>query len=101
MTDVIVTKPLTKETEDALKAIGLDYLCEATQDDFRGWMEEAGLTAIEIFDLTPLVRGAWERRRERDLSPEHRQAYSIPLLEDPELGLGEMIFYTYVRGEKQ
>jgi SAM-dependent methyltransferase len=100
LTDVIVTRPLTRETEDGLKSIGLDYLCEGTPDDFRRWMEEAGLVNIEVLDFTPLLRKVWERRREGDASPGQETGY-FTLLEDPALQLGEAIFYIYVQGEKE
>jgi ubiquinone/menaquinone biosynthesis C-methylase UbiE len=100
LTDVIITKPLTEKSRDALKAIGLDYLCEATPDDFREWMQNAGLVNIEVLDFTPLLRKVWERRRERDASP-GREAGYFTLLEDPALRLGEAIFYIYVQGEKE
>jgi ubiquinone/menaquinone biosynthesis C-methylase UbiE len=41
LTDVIATKPLEEETKELFRSVGLSYLCEATQDDFRGWMESA------------------------------------------------------------
>jgi signal recognition particle subunit SEC65 len=100
LTDVIVTKPLTEETKDALKAIGLDYLCEATPDDFREWMQNAGLVNIEILDFTPLLRKVWERRREGDASAGREPGY-FTLLEDPAFRLGEAIFYIYVWGQKR
>jgi ubiquinone/menaquinone biosynthesis C-methylase UbiE len=99
LTDVIVTKPLGEETEEALRSIGLDYLCEATPDDFREWMQNAGLVNIEVLDFTPLLRRVWKRRRERDTSPGHQTGY-FTLLEDQALQLGQAIFYIYVRGEK-
>jgi SAM-dependent methyltransferase len=100
LTDVIVTKPLTEETTETLKAIGLDYLCEGTQEDFRRWMEDAGLVNIEVLDFTQLLRKVWERRREGDVSP-GREAGYFTLLEDSALRLGEAIFYIYVQGEKE
>lgn len=99
LTDVIVTRPLAEGTAAALKAISLDYLCEATKDDFRGWMAEAGLRRIEVLDLTPTVKEVWQQRRASDPTPEHRAGYKI-LLDDPELRLGQAVFYIYVRGEK-
>jgi len=100
LTDVVVTKPLAEETRDALKAIGLDYLCEGTPEDFHGWMEDAGLVNIETLDFTPLLRKVWKRRREGDASP-GREAGYFTLLEDPSLQLGKAIFYIYVQGEKE
>lgn len=99
ITDVIVTKPLPEDARAALRAIGLDYLCEATADDFQKWMSEAGLIDVAIHDWTPLLRGIWERRRALDLQPEHQAGYAL-LLEDEKLRLGEAIFYIYVRGRK-
>jgi SAM-dependent methyltransferase len=98
-TDVIVTKPLSEEARAALRAIGLDYLCEATPEDFREWMGEAGLVDVEIHDWTPLLRQVWEQRRVSDREPGHRAGYTL-LLEDQDLRLGEAIFYLYVRGRK-
>jgi len=98
LTDVIVTKPLAEETREALRSIGLDYLCDATQDDFRSWMEDAGLVNIEVLDFTPLLRKVWTQRRTRDASPGRETGYFI-LLEDAVLRLGKAIFYIYVRGE--
>lgn len=100
LTDVIVTKPLDEETRKTLTAIGFDYLCEATPDDFRGWMANAGLTNSTIRDFTPLLEGIWARRRENDAAPDRQGGY-LTLLEDPELRLGEGIFYIYIRGEKE
>jgi len=60
LTDVIITRPMPQPVRHELAEIGLDYLCEATRDEFRSWMAEAGLTNIEVIDLTPLVRNAWE-----------------------------------------
>lgn len=99
ITDVIVTQPISQEALNELKAIGLDYLCEGTAEDFRRWMQEAGLTDIVVKDLTPEVKAVWEHRRQQDPMPEHRSGYAL-LLEDPSVRLGEAIFYIYVRGTK-
>ena len=99
LTDVIVTRPLTQEDRDALQAIGLDYLCSATRADFYHWMEAAGLENIEVLDLTPIVRGVWENRREADPYPAHQPGYAC-LLDDHRFGLGRAIFYIYARGRK-
>ena len=99
LTDVIVIKPVPQPIRHELQAIGLDYLCDGTQDDFRNWMADAGLTNVEIIDFTSAVRKVWEQKREVDKLPEHQKGYSY-LLEDPEFRLGEAIFYIYVRGEK-
>jgi SAM-dependent methyltransferase len=98
LTDVIVTKSIPEDMRADFQAIGLDYLCEGTQDDFRRWMEEAGLISVEIVDLTSTVRRVWEQRRKTVPVEEHK-GY-IHLLEDPNFGLGEAIFYIYVRGKK-
>lgn len=100
LTDVIITKPAPQKLRTELQTIGLDYICDATIDDFRDWMERAGLTEIEVIDFTPVVKKVWEHRRDRDTSPEHRRGYSL-LLDDPKFRLGEAIFYIYVRGKKK
>ena len=99
LTDVIVTKPLPEQVRHALATIGLDYLCEGTQDDFRRWMVEAGLINVEVRDLTSIVRNVWEDRYASDFATSHQSGYSY-LLDDPRVGLGKTIFYIYVRGEK-
>jgi SAM-dependent methyltransferase len=99
LTDVIITRPLPQDVRDELQAIGLDYLCEGTQQDFRGWMTGAGLVNIEVLDLTSTVRRVWEDRRAVDRATSHQTGYSY-LLDDFKYRLGEAIFYLYVRGEK-
>lgn len=99
LTDVIVTKPLSEEARTALRGIGLDYLCEATVDDFRAWMTGAGLLDVAIHDWTPLLRQVWERRRASNGELKHQAGYML-LLEDENLRLGKAIFYLYMRGHK-
>jgi ubiquinone/menaquinone biosynthesis C-methylase UbiE len=99
ITDVIVTKPLPVQIRQELSLIGLDYLCEATQDDFHSWMTDAGLVNVQVSDLTSTVRQAWEYRREADQSVLHQRGYSY-LLNNSNYGLGGAIFYIYVRGDK-
>jgi hypothetical protein len=99
LTDVILTKPLPQRVRDALQSIGLGYLCQATTEDFRSWMMSAGLTNVDVRDLTPLVRSVWENRSESDINPSHQVGYSY-LLDHPQVGLGKGIFYIYVCGEK-
>ena len=96
LTDVIVTQPVAQETRQALQKVGLDYLCEATQDDFRDWMTDAGLVEVEVLDLTPVVRTVWEMKWAHDPAPEHREGYEWLL----EQGLGKVLFYVYVKGKK-
>ena len=95
LTDVIVVKPLAQDVRTELQNIGLDYLCEATQDDFLHWMEEAGLVEIEVVDLSPVVRRVWEKRRQSISKEPKGFTY---LLDD--FRLGDTIFYIYVRGKK-
>jgi SAM-dependent methyltransferase len=78
ITDVIVTQPVSPEVRQELNAIGLDYLCEGTADDFRTWMQEAGLTGIEVLDLTSVVKGVWEQRRKRNNSARWSHLYPSP-----------------------
>lgn len=99
LTDVIAVKPLPGDLRAELESIGLDYLCQGCEDDFRRWMEKAGLINVEITDLTPIVRAAWQQRQASDPSTEHQKGYSL-LLNHPEFGLGMGIFYIYIRGEK-
>src|SRR3990172_5830145 len=99
ITDVIVTRSISPEARQALNTIGLDYLCEGTADDFRSWMQEAGLTDIEVEDLTPMVKAVWEQRRMQDPESDHHTGYSL-LLDDPAIRLGKGILYIYVRGTK-
>jgi SAM-dependent methyltransferase len=99
LTDVIVTRPLPPEVREALEVVGLDYLCEGTQADFRTWMSQAGLINVAVLDLTPTLRTVWDARREADRATSHDTGYSY-LLDHPQFGLGRAIFYVYVRGEK-
>jgi ubiquinone/menaquinone biosynthesis C-methylase UbiE len=99
LTDVIVTRHLGQDVREALQSIGLDYLCEATQADFRSWMAEAGLVNLQLLDLTPTLRNVWEYRRSSDRVSAHRAGYAT-LLDDPHVGLGRAIFYLYLSGEK-
>ncbi len=99
LTDVIVTTPLPPEVREELEIIGLDYLCDGTQADFRRWMREAGLVNVEVVDLTSTVQSVWEARRSIDRSPSHRDGYTY-LLDDPRYRLGASTFYIYVRGDK-
>jgi len=99
LTDVIATRHVPDEVRADLQAIGLDYLCEGTQDDFRRWMEEVGLLSVEIADLTPIVRPIWEQRRRTSPSAKGSRGYVL-LLDDTNFGLGKAIFYIYARGKK-
>ncbi len=99
LTDVIVTKSVPQEVREDLEVIGLDYLCDATMDDFQRWMRGAGLSDVAVVDLTSLVKRVWERRR-IDESSEDRPGYTY-LLDDPGYRLGEAIHYIYARGEKR
>ncbi len=99
LTDVIITRSLPPEVKEALEVIGLDYLCEGSLQDFRSWMNEAGLVNVAIRDMTPTLRVVWESRREMDLAASHQKGYTY-LLDDPRYELGRAIHYIYVRGEK-
>lgn len=99
LTDVIVTTPMSQEIRHELTSLGLDYLCEGTQTDFRAWMADAGLINVDVIDLTPTLRKLWDDKRQADKNPHHRQGYAY-LLDDPLTSLGKSIFYIYVRGEK-
>jgi ubiquinone/menaquinone biosynthesis C-methylase UbiE len=99
LTDVITTTPLPPHIRKEFATIGLDYLCEATRDNFRSWMSAAGLINVEVFDVTPTVRGVWEYRRSVDLAVTHQSGYSY-LLDNPKYSLGNALYYIYVRGDK-
>ncbi len=99
LTDVILTKPLPQAVRDELELIGLDYLCEGNQEDFRHWMADAGLVNVVVNDLTSTLRSVWESRQAADRAVTHQAGYSY-LLDDPRYALGKAIFYIYVRGDK-
>ena len=99
LTDVITTVPLPTQVRQQLTNIGLDYVCDATQADFRGWMKAAGLIDVQLGDLTATVRAVWEERYSNDPVATHEQAYSY-LLEHQKYGLGSGLFYIYGRGDK-
>lgn len=99
LTDVLVSRSLPQDVRDEFQAIGLDYLCEGTREDFKSWMTGAGLINVEALDLTPTVRKVWEYRRAADRTTAHQPGYSY-LLDNHHFGLGEAIFYIYARGEK-
>ncbi len=98
LTDIITTKPLPEAVRRELNAIGLDYLCDRTMDDFRHWMSDVGLVDVSVMDYTPIVRKVWENRKISSV-PERGTPYRI-LLDDSEFQLGHSIFYIYVRGRK-
>ena len=75
-----------------LNGIGLSYICESTVDDYRGWMQDAGLTDVDVQDLIPVVNRVWEQRRRQDPEPAHRIGYSL-LLEDSPARLGDGLYY--------
>ncbi len=100
VTDVIVTKPMPLNIRAELAAIGLDYLCEGTEADFRTWMTDAGMKEIQVDDVTSEVKTVWEHRRQSDREVDHQRGYAY-LLDDPTYKLGEAIFYIYVRGIKE
>ena len=99
LTDVIVTKSIPQSVRVEFQVIGLDYLCEGTQEEFRHWMEEAGLIDVEVADLTSTVCQVWDQRRRTIPITEKPRDYAY-LLDDPNFRLGEAIFYIYVHGKK-
>ena len=99
LTDVITPQPYPEEVRRALAEVGLTYLCEATKEDFRQWMVEAGLTEVRVVDVTPYARQAWEWRREHDPQAANKQGYRY-LLEDERFALGRGLFYIYITGKK-
>ncbi len=98
-TDAIAQGAFPDEVKRALAEVGLTYGCEASPDDFRGWMEEAGFLEIAVEDLTPLVRRAWAWRRAHDPEAAAKPGYRY-LLEDERFALGRGLFYILVHGRK-
>ncbi len=98
LTDVIATNPLPQQVRQELTNIGLEYVCDATQKDFRNWMTAAGLIKVEVLDMTPIVRAVWEDRSSLDPVASHSPAYSY-LLDHQKYSLGSGLFYIYVRGD--
>ncbi len=99
ITDVIAPQPATAEIRQELRKIGLEYLCEASAEDFREWMVGAGLCDVEVKDLTPLVKTVWEARAKADPAEGHRKGYAL-LLEESPVTLGKGLFYISVHGTK-
>ena len=97
LTDVIATQPLPPEVRQELSLIGLDFLREATHNDLRRWMVDAGLVNVELFDQTPTVRIVWESRREMDLSVSHEQGYAY-LLDDQKFRFRESFILCLCAG---
>lgn len=94
ITDVIMTEELPEAVRNEFQSIGLEYLCNATKDDFRRWISEAGLNNITVEDLTPQIREIWEQRSRR----EKKEGYRYLL--QGKYALGDPLFYIYVQGEK-
>jgi SAM-dependent methyltransferase len=97
LTDVVVTSPLDEWAADELRAVGFDYSCNATFDDYDLWLSMAGLRERRVHDLTPLVEPAWRARAEA--SERSRVGYEL-LLDDPKRQLGHRIFYLLATGRK-
>ncbi|MFB6290615.1 MAG: class I SAM-dependent methyltransferase [Candidatus Bipolaricaulia bacterium] len=97
LTDVITTHDLSEDQKQALSGIGLDYICQASRQDFEGWMENAGFGQIEVEDLTPQLVVVWSERKNRKTDADSR-GWKL-LLEESPLKLGEGIHYIYIKGE--
>lgn len=96
ITDVIVPTEPPPQVRADLSAVGLDYLCVATPQDFREWMEQAGLVDIEVGDLTPIVRPVWKKRMQDQADA---PGATHPLASGP-WSLGTGLRYIRVRGTK-
>lgn len=97
LTDVITTHDLSEDQKQALKEIGLDYICQASRQDFEKWMKNAGFVKIEIEDLTLKLSDVWSERKSRGTEG-GRQGWKM-LLEESPLKLGEGIHYIYIKGK--
>lgn len=99
LSDVIAPRPLPHGAREALRGVGLSYVCDASPTDFTSWMRKAGMADAKVEDLTGLVRPVWEARRRA--SPGAGQAGVFDLL----LGggkplLGDGLLYVLVSGRK-
>jgi ubiquinone/menaquinone biosynthesis C-methylase UbiE len=99
LTDILLSKSVDPSVREAFQFIGLDFLHEATQADFRSRMASAGWINLHYIDLTPTLRRLWESRRASDLASTHQAGYAY-LLDDPEISLGNGVFYIYLSAEK-
>ena len=96
ITDVIVPEEPPPDVRAALSGVGLTYLCVATTEDFRRWMEEAGLADVEVSDLTDFLLPVWERR----LANKPEAAAVRHLLGNGPWRLGHGVRYIRARGVK-
>ena len=96
ITDVIVPAEPPPDVRADLSAADLDYLCVATSGAFGRWMREAGLTDVEVLDLSDVVRPVWERR----LSDPSVASAAHHLLGPGPWSLGHGLRYVRVRGRK-
>jgi len=99
LTDVIAIREIPNHVISKFRSIGLIYFCYATFSDFKDWMVNAGMSNIEIIDLTPVLKRVWEERYYMNTALDHREAYYYLL--DSDFSLGRSIFYIYVKGEKR
>jgi ubiquinone/menaquinone biosynthesis C-methylase UbiE len=99
VTDVIAPRPMPKDHKEALRSVGLDYICEARAGDFVTWMRDAGLSQTETVDLSGLLRTVWQGRRAGAGASAGAPGYSL-LLDDPHWRVGEGVQYVYARGRK-
>ena len=100
LTDVLVTRPVPEDAREALRTVGLDYLCEGTPEDFRRWMTQAGLVDVDVADLTPIVARVWRDRRDAGGARGRARGYSLLLDPGSEYGLGRAIIYIRASGRK-
>jgi ubiquinone/menaquinone biosynthesis C-methylase UbiE len=99
ITDVLVCVQFDERTREELAMVGLDYLRNVTLDEYKAWLQGAGLINVKVDNVTETLRPVWEARQEADHSTSHVRGYEL-LLDDPITRLGKGIFYIYAMGNK-
>lgn len=98
LTDVLAPGPLPEDARERLRDAGLDYVCDASPDAMRSWMEDAGLVDVDIEDITDLVRPVWKARRARAKKGSKARTGLDLLLGKGEHSLGSGVRYVLASG---
>lgn len=99
LTDLLLSRPIPHLLRNELHAIGINYLSEASLDELRCWLGDAGLVDLFATDLTHLFQRIWRSRRAADIYLRGGIGYSL-LFDDPAYCLGCGIHYVYLHGVK-
>ncbi|NPV87971.1 methyltransferase domain-containing protein [Coprothermobacteraceae bacterium] len=97
LTDVIA-EGLDESDKTALRSIGLEYVCDATVEDFKQWLGRAGFVNVNVEDLSFLVRPIWASRAAKDLVSQNLHAYRLVL--GAACSHPSKIIYIYIRCDK-